>query len=118
LEQYRNMTDEAARGIASSAGINNNWLASYASKNGVSPGEALHYLQSDFLAAQQVNPKMTFESFMGAQQARGGLFGGKYSPTGAAGGGFLGSAAGGATMLGVGALGGGMMMANKASENY
>jgi len=118
FEQYRNMTDETARGIASSADINNNWLASYASKNGVSPGEALHYLHSDFLAARQVNPKMTFEGFIGAQQARGGLFGNKYSPTGAAGGGFLGSAAGGATMLGLGALGGGMMMANKASENY
>jgi len=116
--EYYNLQPEAVRGIAAEAGISNDWLAAYAKQQNATPGQALHLLEGQFLQAQSVNPNLKFPDFMAAQQARGGLFGNKYSPTGAAGGGFLGSAAGGATMLGLGALGGGMMMANKASENY
>ena len=119
-DEYANLAPEAVRGIAAKAGINNDWLANYARQQNATPGQALHMLEGQFLQAQSVNPNMQFPDFVAAQQARGGLFGNKYSPTGAAatGGSFLGSAPGGLTMLGLGALGGGMMMANKASENY
>jgi hypothetical protein len=71
--------------------------------------------QAAQLASQRTGTKVTAAQMYQHQNPAAG------APAAAAPGFFdraLSSAAGGATMLGLGAIGGGMMMANKASENY
>lgn len=119
-------------GISGLAGMNDTARAAFLQQHGLNPNispTGLAQLEQGFgqWAAAPGNAGKTFQDYIGAlpQQSKGFLGGVRgpedavaRAPAGKAAPGFLGSAAGGATMLGLGALGGGMMMANKASENY
>ena len=81
----------------------------------MSPGAYQELEEAAQLASQRTGTKVTAAQMYQHQNPAAG------APAAPAPGFFnraLSSAAGGATMLGLGAIGGGMMMANKASENY